>query len=174
MLLDQIELTEIDRVKLALEEIVTVNEWAADSRRRVADLRARLPNESAPQRVVAQALRLMPNEEDAVQTVELGGRLVERPRPVVIQPFYAPRMLEVIKEDVDDRRDFDRVGTVRAVDIDQRSMRVNVEGKSYKCWMDDPQLVAVARGTLGNRVRVIGHQYNESGSTVIIVHAIQP
>jgi hypothetical protein len=172
--LDQSEPAETERVTHALSEIVTVNEWAADPGRDVTELRDLLDGEGAPPRIAAQMLRLMPEQEAAVQTVELGGRLVGRSRPITIRPAYAARMLEVISHEKGRRRRFDQVGVIRAVDIDQRSMRIKSEGGSFKCWMDDPRLLERASSALGGRMRVIGQEYREPGHTVIIVYEIRP
>lgn len=169
--LDQPKSSETERVTHALNEIVTVNEWAADPGSDVAELRHQLHGEGAPPRIAAQMLRLMP--EKAVQAVELGGRLVGRSGPVTIRPVYAARMLEVISHEQGPRRRFDQVGVIRAVDIDQRSMRIKSESGSFKCWMDDPRLLERASSALGGRMRVIGQEYKEPGHTVIIVHEIR-
>lgn len=171
--LDQRKSTETQRVRYALEELVAVNEWAANPTLQVMQLRERLPEEGESQRVVAQALRLMPNEEDDVQTVELSGRFVPRLLPVAIRPAYAARMLEVIKEDDSEPHSFAQVGIVRAVDIDQRSIRVKGDNKTYKCWMATESLIPIAQETLGKRVHIIGHEYKRFGSDVIIVQAIK-
>lgn len=170
--LDQSKPAETERVTGALQEIVTINEWAADPGRDVAELRRLLPGEAAPPRIAAQMLRLMP--EKAVQAVQLGGRLVGRSGPVTIRPAYAARMLEVISHERVPHRPFDQVGVIRAVDIEQRSMRIKGERKAFKCWMDDPRLLEPAIHGLWQRMRVIGQEYKALGDPVIIVHEIRP
>lgn len=172
--LDQPTPTGTRRIKDALDDIVTLTEWAARPRSKVNELRKLLREEVVPQRVAAQVLRLMPGEEAAVQSVELGGQLVQRPEPVVIRPSYATRMLQIISQEDHALRDFDRVGIVRAVDIDQRSMRIKSDGRPFKCWMIKKNLVEIASGQLGRNVRVIGEMYREAGSQVVMVHDIRP
>lgn len=172
--LDQANAVETGRVTHALEEIVTVSEWAADPEADVTELRHLLHGEGAPPRIAAQMLRLMPEKEAAVQAVELGGRLVGRPEPVTILPAYAARMLEVISHEHVLHHPFDQVGVIRAVDIDQLSMRITTENRSFKCWMDDPRLLEPASHGLRQRMRVIGQEYKKLGNTVIIVHEIRP
>jgi hypothetical protein len=172
--LDQPEPAETERITDALDHIVTVNEWAANPRGKVTELHRLLGQEIAPQRVAAQVLRLMPGEEDAVQTVELGGRLIQRSEPVMIRPSYATRILEVISQEEHTLQEFDQVGVIRAIDMDQNSMRIVSTGRTFKCWMKYPSLLEVAKRTIGGAVRVIGQEYKEKGNLVIIVHKIRP
>jgi hypothetical protein len=166
--LDQIESSQAESVKQGLAHLVVVNEWAADSKSSIESLKQTLPDDGMPQRIAAQALRLMPSEEAAVQAVELGGKLIDRREPVTIRPSFAKRMLDVIKEGRAPR-EFDEVGSIRAVDIDQRSLRLLVAGQSLKCWMDDPELVELARRTLGHRVRAMGLLYKGQGSPPVVI-----
>jgi hypothetical protein len=166
--LDQIEPRETENVKRALAQIVAVNEWAADPSRPVSALEEDLHDRATSQHVAAQALRLMPNREAAVQTVEVGGRLVDRRTPLTIQPHYAGRIVGVVKQS-EALREFDVVGSIRAVDIDQRSMRILVGKQSIRCWMEDPKLLDVARDALGHRARIIGRQYKDPGSPLVVI-----
>lgn len=171
--LDQTMSAETERVQEALKNIAMVSEWAADPISSVAELGDRLGAQELSPRIAPQVLRLMPGHESAVQTVELSGRLLPCPNPIRIEPSYAMRMLEVIQESKGARHDFDRVGTVRGVDADQRSIRLKGEGRSFKCWITEEALITAAGDSVGERVRAIGHEYKGPGGAVIIVRELR-
>ncbi len=154
-------------VQRGLEQIVLVNEWAANPSAPVETLFKRLPDKDTPERVAALAMRLVPGQEESIQSVEMGGRLLGRLQPIVIQPRYAERMARVVRRSPT-RQDFDKVGTVRAIDIDQRSMRIKADALSYKCFFEDHELFERAREALGRRARVAGSLYETSESPRVV------
>jgi hypothetical protein len=168
-------------VKHGIKCIVIVNEWAAERKQSVGELERRLEGRETAQLVAAQTLRLMASTEEAVQTVELGGKFVGRAQPIKIEPTYAERMVEVVKQS-SDLIEFEEMGSVRAVDVDQRSMRLglskDIHGvNSIQCWIEDVHLVEIASRALVNRdrVRVTGSLYKKRGSpAMVIVRRIQP
>lgn len=166
--LDEVETTEIDAVKQGVAQIVAVNEWAADTSQPVDALTHAIAGEGAPERVAAQALRLMPSQEAAVLSVEFGGKLVKRPAPITIRPSHAERLVEIVEQSRT-LRPFDEVGDVRAIDIDQRSFKIRKGNRSLRCWLEDAKLLSVAEAALRQRVRVIGHEYRDPGSPPVII-----
>jgi hypothetical protein len=168
--LDQVKSSRTQDVRRGLAQLVAVNEWAANSSASIDALMGNLPEEEAPERVATLAMRLVPSQEESIQRVELGGRLIGRPRPVQIQPSYAERMFTVVKERHTARREFDQVGIIRAVDMDQRSMRIKVvDGRrAYKCFFKDPVILESAREALGQRRRVSGQLYAAPGSPGVV------
>jgi len=172
--LDEVETTYVEQVKHGLAQIAAVNEWAAIGESPLEDLAHDIPGDGAAQRIAAQALRLMPSQEALVQTVELGGKLMPRREPLTIRPHYAERLVEVVKQSPT-LHDFDDYGEIRAIDIDQRSMKIRKGKRTLRCWMERADLLDVAEENLRQRVRVIGHEYRDPGSPpVVIVHRIVP
>lgn len=166
-----------DSVKSGLDRIALLNEWAANERESVHALEGRLEGKEVAQRVAAQTLRLMSSTEEAVQVVEMGGKLVGNRKPVRMVAKQAERLVEVVKESAE-LTAFDEIGSVRAVDMDQRSMRLRlsrpVSGIStIQCWMDEPRLVELASQALGqgDRIRVSGRMYKDPGSPAMVIVA---
>ena len=167
--LEQLPSAKVDDVRKGIEKLVTVNEWAAEPGGSVESLMGRL-GEDPPEKIAAQALRLMP--ENAVQAVELGGKLVGRLHPVVIRPQYAERMVKAVKHG-SETQPFDRMGIIRAIDIDQRSMRIRVGRKSVKCWLEGDDLVKKALKAAEREVQIVGQLYKTSSDAeVVIVQSI--
>ncbi|WP_147448754.1 hypothetical protein [Corallococcus terminator] len=165
--LDQVESSRSQEVQRGLAQLVAVNDWAATSNASIESLIDKLPEEEFPERVALLAMRLVPSQEESIRMVELGGRFIPGLQPVKIQPYYAERMFTVVKE----RRppqEFDEVGIIRAVDIDQRSMRINVDKRSYKCFFKNTAVLKSALESLGQRRRVSGELYRTRGSSTVV------
>ncbi|QRN98019.1 hypothetical protein JRI60_02795 [Archangium violaceum] len=160
--LDQVQSSKVQDVQRGLQNLVAVNEWAASSQEPVESLLDRLSEKEEPERIATLAMRLVPSEEESIQIVEMGGRLVGGSKPVEIRPAHAERMFTVVKQRRR-ARDFDQVGIIRAVDMDQRSMRIKTEKRSYKCFFREQALLETAREALGEHVRVSGQVYESSG-----------
>ncbi|AFE06038.1 hypothetical protein COCOR_04803 [Corallococcus coralloides DSM 2259] len=167
MPLDQLESAEREDVSRGISNLVAVSEWAADPDGSVESLVNSIPHEEYPERIAAQALRLIPGEDLAVQTVELSGTLIRRPKPVVLMPFYGERMVEVVRTRRKGRK-FNEFGTIRAVDIDQLSMRIKTKNRTYKCWLKDRTLLERAKRALGRSAQIVGTIYNTPGSPVVV------
>jgi hypothetical protein len=166
--LDKVEPHQSQEVQHGLEQLVAVNEWAANPNASIDSLMSSLPGEEAPERVAVLAMRLVPSQEESIQKVEMGGRLIGGARPVEIRPDYAERMFTVVKE----RRaadKFDEFGIIRAVDMDQRSMRIKVGRLSYKCFFKNLTALELARESLGQRRRVSGELYKTPGTSSGVV-----
>lgn len=173
--LDRLEPRRSANVEQGIQRIVTVNEWAGEREKPVSELARQMEGQTIAELVAAQALRLMSSTEEAVQTVELGGKLVRRAHPVRIEPAYAERMVDVVKQS-SSLIDFDEVGSVRAVDIDRRSVRLRLSKMvggvlSIQCWVEDARLVEMAGKALldGDRIRVTGSLYRNPGSPAMVI-----
>jgi hypothetical protein len=167
--LDQPETAEADDVKRGLESLVAMNEWAAIPGSPVASFVNSLSEEDhdRPERIAVQALRLVPGEDLSIQQVELGGRLVGRATPIAIKPEFGERMVKVVRARRKGRK-FDELGTIRAVDIDQRSMRIKAGSRTIKCWINEQVLLGRAKKALGQYARVVGTIYETPGSPAVI------
>ncbi len=177
--LDQLASEGAADVEEGVQRLVAVNEWAAERQTPVRALEERLKGQEMAQHVAAQTLRLMPSSEEDMQVVELGGRLIGREHPIRIEPMHADRMVDVVKQSPK-LVEFDEMGSVRAVDKDQRSMRLRVSRTrsgvvSIQCWMADERLFERASQAFidGERIRVMGKFYKEQGSPMVIVHNIK-
>lgn len=174
--LDQIQTQGAASVEEGVHRLVAVQEWAADRQSPpVRALAQRLHGDEIAQRVAAQALRLMPSKEENLRLVELGGRLVGRARPIRIEPSHAERMVHVVKES-SALVEFDETGIVRAVDIDQCSMRLRLSkpiggAAAIQCWMEDIGLLELVSQALVDRVRirVTGQLYKDPGSPAMVI-----
>jgi hypothetical protein len=166
--LEQLDRKEAPRVERALSQIATASTWAADPDSPVGALKQRLPEGTLSELVAAQTLRLMPSAEADVRSVELGGKLLGRPEPIVLRPAYAGRMVEVLRQETEPHP-FDEVGSVRAVDMDQRTLRLRVTSGSVRCWLDTPELIELGRSALGQRARVKGRLHRAPGSPPVVV-----
>jgi hypothetical protein len=178
--LDQIGKAGAASVGEGVRRLVAVNEWAAEREAPVGVLEERLEGQGVAQHVAAQALRIMPSMEENLRMVELGGKLAGRAVPVRIQPVHADRMVQVVKRSPA-LTEFDEIGSVRAVDKDQCSMRLRLHRpmagvSAVQCWMDDARLVERASRALVDaaRIRVVGSRYRDPGSpAMVIVRDIQ-
>ncbi|HEX7837276.1 MAG TPA: hypothetical protein VF469_07425, partial [Kofleriaceae bacterium] len=91
-------------VKDALTELVTVAEWASTNSG-VEDMVDAIPVQERRQRVAFQAMRLLPPARSLCQSVELGGRAIQRLRPMAsigVRPTGGTKRIELwITEDVE-------------------------------------------------------------------------
>jgi hypothetical protein len=171
--LEQLDRKEAPSVQRALSQIATASSWAADIGSPVGALKERLPQGALSELVAAQTLRLMPSAEADVRSVELGGKLLGQVEPIVLRPAHAGRMVQVLRQETEPHP-FDEVGSVRAVDMDQRTLRLRVTSGSVRCWLDTPELIELSRSALGQRVRVKGWLHRAPGSPpVVIVERIE-
>lgn len=170
--LDQIERDPTGGVERALGQLVIVSEWA-EGRGAVEELERRLEDRALPQKIAAQVLRLMPSEEASVRTVELGGRLLGPQRAVTLRPHQAQRMVEVVKHNLAPVP-FDEMGDIRAVDMDQGSLRLTTTRGRFRCWVEDQGLLEAARDALGSRARVTGWLYRPPGNPLVAVERLSP
>lgn len=166
--LDQLDRKEAGRVALALAQIAGASAWAAQVDSPVGVLKERLPEGTSAELVAAQTLRLLPSAEADVRAVELGGTLLGRAEPILLRSGYAGRMVAVLQAETPPER-FDEVGSVRAVDIDQRSLRLKTRAGTIRCWLEEAALVEEARAALGGRARIKGRLYQAPGSPAVVV-----
>jgi hypothetical protein len=165
--LDQVKSYRSQEVRRGLAQLAAVNEWAANPNASIGSLISSLPEEEAPERIAMLAMRLVPSQEESIQRVEMGGRLIGGAQHVEIRPDYAERMFTVVKERRTAHK-FDEFGIIRAVDMDQRSMRIKVDRLSYKCFFKNSAVLESALESLGQRRRVSGELYKTPGSSGVV------
>ncbi len=173
--LDQLGSHSASDLEGGIRRIVMINEWAADDKRPISVLVEQMNGQELAQRVAAQTLRLIPGSEEAIEAVELGGKLTGRKQPIQMKPVYAQRMVSVVKQGPDLGK-FDEIGSVRAVDMDRRSIRLRLYradrvSRTLQCWTEDVYLLDIARMALGDerQVRVKGSLYREGRSTEMVI-----
>ncbi|MEZ4293900.1 MAG: hypothetical protein R3B70_02905 [Polyangiaceae bacterium] len=172
------ELSYEGNIRGAMSQLATITRWAVRPDEPVKTLQASLNDDVNPRSLAAQALRLMPGEEAAIETVKIGGRLSGARDPMIMRPDIARRVVEVVREGQAPRA-FEETGSLRAVDIDQGSMRLTVERGSKKvsiaCWVEDRDIISFAREMLARTVRVWGLEYQSpTGRSFVIVERMKP
>lgn len=146
-------------VKDALTELVTVAEWA-NTDARVEDIVDAIPVQERRQRVAFQAMRLLPPARSLCQSVELGGRTIQRLRPMALTAGLAGKLGTVIRHGQVPAH-FELEGTVRKLDLDVGSigMRPDDGSKRVELWIT--QDVELQTTLLDCRVQVTGEKYQD-------------
>lgn len=152
-----------DEVKAAIGAIVTMAEWAG------ADT-SQLPLDDPEERrwIAWQTMRLLPGAD--VETMELGGRLVSRPRPITLSSAQRPRLMAVIQQSVR-QEPYDEAGTIRALNRDTAVLRFRQDsnGDTLRCWVGSGEVLRLAEHNLSSQVQVKGHKLTITARKQVIL-----
>lgn len=140
-----------DEVRAGLLQLVTMMEWA-----RSGESVNALPvdNQLQRTRLAVQAMRLFPSR--GITTVELGGNLLGRSKPVELRTQDYARCIEVLSA-ATEPEPFDRVDEIRAIDLDRNAIKLGRGVGQVRCYVL-PELLDEIR-EVGVRARVYGHRY---------------
>lgn len=159
-------------VKDALTELVTVAEWASTNAG-VEDMVDAIPVQERRQRVAFQAMRLLPPARSLCQSVELGGRAIQRLRPMALTAGLAGKLNTVIRHGQVPAH-FELEGLVRKLDLDLGSIGVRPTGgtKRIELWITED--VELQTTLLDCRVHVTGEKYQDPlGRPFYLVQSLQ-
>jgi len=156
-------------VRDSIAHLTTVMEWV-ESSRPISDLAEEIVDPQRRQRIAVEALRLVPRGE--VESVELGGRLVSRYRPVSLRATARPRLVELMGESVAPEA-FSEAGRIHALDVDRASFRLHVGKQRHHCLLVEPLEDALGRWRVDSEVRVLGKRYaGVVGRPVVLVDSL--
>ncbi|KIG16344.1 hypothetical protein DB30_04511 [Enhygromyxa salina] len=138
------------RVRDGLSDILALSEWAGEG----AGL-AEVPVDDPEQRTKAalQARRLLPRR--GIESVEIGGKLVARSKPIQLRAAFEARFMEIVGAETE-AEDFDERDQVHTIDLD-RSVILLGERRRLPCFMRPEQLGDITE--VGVQARVRGWQY---------------
>ncbi|WP_437905175.1 hypothetical protein WME95_43855 [Sorangium sp. So ce327] len=145
-------------VRDAVTHAMHVATWA-DEEQAPETLHVLFPHEAQRKVITAQTMRMLP--EQGIQEIRVGGRLLGGSEPISLKPHQAPRLIPVLKEGEKPKR-FDRTGTVRAVDLDQKWFRIRYGSTTIKCWAPEhPEWLQKAADAMASKqmVRVVGDEF---------------
>lgn len=144
-------------VKDALTELVTIAEWASTNAG-VEDMVDAIPVQERRQKVAFQAMRLLPSAKSLCQSVELGGRAIQRLRPMALTANLANKLSTVIRHGQVPVH-FELEGVVRKLDLDVGSIGVRPDDGSKRIELWVTEGVELQTALLDCRVHVIGEKY---------------
>lgn len=151
---DQQDWVAGERIATSISEMLTLSEWAS-SNEGISSLG--LDNQERRARTAFQAIRLVPRQD--VQTVEIGGQLIHRTKPVALETNFTRRFLEVAESGYQ-TEEFDREDEIRGIDLDRGTIAL---GKSPRvtCHLTADLLEKVT--AVGVRARVVGSAFRFPG-----------
>ncbi|MES3035954.1 MAG: hypothetical protein V4813_18265 [Gemmatimonadota bacterium] len=166
--------------RAGIAKLADVSEWATDGRRRVGDLIHDQASRDVATQVASLALRLVPGSETQVMDFELSGRVVGG-RVVHMTRSVSERLTQVVSESLKEEP-IDAIGTVRAVDIDRRTIRVRFSDGTFRnnvvlgwALSREPVEQAALALTGAVPVRVVGHFYRPvGGNGTLVVNNVIP
>jgi hypothetical protein len=151
-----------DRVRDGFAQLLAVADWAGHNEP-VSSLQI-----SHSSRIALQAQRLLPGSSSGVSRVELGGKLIGRPTPVLLMPSLKPRLLEAVKTGSKEEP-FDLTDEIRAIDLD--SSTILLGAKRTECSVPQELLEQVTE--VGVRAHVTGSLVKPvGGKAFVIVEAL--
>jgi hypothetical protein len=162
-------------VRADFARFLTVAEWATTEGENLGEIVGAVPERDARTRMALEALRLLPRADGNIEAVEIGGRAVQRPRPVRLRPETHARLLSVVQEGRHPS-DFEREGVMRAADLDQGRFRLKFDDRSSRVvFLQDAELTERAAAVLGRTVRVIGQEYSRPArAPFVVASSIEP
>jgi len=151
----EVERDADQRVRDGLSALLTVGDWA-----KTGDGVDALMLDEVERRtqIAVQALRLLPPR--GVASVEIGGALVARPKPVEFRSTYAERFMAVVGAE-SAPEPFDETDEIRAIDLDRGTLQMGKRGARPRCFAR-PELLADLR-EVGVRARVLGALHRPTG-----------
>ncbi|MCA2977693.1 MAG: hypothetical protein INH41_02370 [Myxococcaceae bacterium] len=133
-----------ERVRDGFSKLIAVTEWAAH------DTPLGALQLSDASRVALQAQRLLPSA--GIDQVELGGRLLARPSPVIFRASQRRRLLEVATSGAT-QEPFEREDEIRALDLDRGTISIGKQQR-VECFAAPDLLELVTE--VGVTAKIVG------------------
>lgn len=142
-------------VRDAIGALVEMAEWAND-------ITAPPPIVGQPQDrdwIAWQTMKLLPGAD--VESMELGGKLVSRSRPVVLKASQRPRLFSVLESSLTSTP-YGGIGAIRALDRDTYVIKFREDGstKNIECWILSAETLQVAEQNLCSKVKIQGRRFS--------------
>lgn len=151
---DQLDWSAQSELRDAIGSVVEMVEWASGSDT------APMSSNSPQKRdwIAWQTMRLIPSSD--VESMELGGKLIARSRPVILRASQRQRLLSVLENSLKWEA-FSRLGTIRALNRDSAVLKFRAENSSgnIECWLVDPDDLRIAEQNLCAKVEVRGRLF---------------
>jgi hypothetical protein len=138
----------------AIGAVVEMAEWANSS-----DVIPIAANEPQKRDWIAwQTMRLIPGSD--VESMELGGKLVSRSRPVILRASQRPKLLSVLENSLRSEP-FAGLGTIRALNRDTAVLQFRAENapKNVECWLGSADDLKRAEQNLCAKIEVQGRLF---------------
>ena len=134
--------------------VVEMAEWASSSTSAPVGIQE-------PQKrdwIAWQTIRLIPGSD--VESMELGGKLVSRSRPVILTANQRPKLLSILESNLE-ASEFRQTGTIRALNRDTSVLQFRAESSSrnVECWLVSPDDLKRGEQNLCAKVEVRGRLF---------------
>lgn len=176
----QTTLPEVDdvgrRVRETFDRFVSVTAWAASNGDPLERLVEAVPDPAARTRMALDAVRLVPSAAGAIEAIEIGGREIQRFVPVSLRSEARGRLVEALRQ-VQVPTDFDAVGAMRMIDLDDGRLRLRIRDsvETTEVWLPDVGAAENVATLLGRDVRVVGQRFSRpTGSAFVVAETIVP
>lgn len=150
----QIDWDHQEKVRKTLGSLVDMAEWASSTEPTPLTM-------ASPQErdwIAWQAIQLIPHGD--VESMELGGKLISRSRPVMLTSQQRPKLISILDSTLE-TSEYRKIGTIRALDRDSAVLKFRAEGenKNIECWLADDDDLKRSEENLCARVEVRGKKY---------------